>query len=193
MSDLYEEVCAWYNLYMAWLGAARGKRGREPAARFEYHLEDNLLQLQEELQGQTYRPGPYDSFYIHEPKRRLISAAPFRDRVVHHALCNVIGPPFERRFIADSYANRLGKGTHRALDFYERITEANGRKGKERLEKLRQADVALDKVRHYLRLAARWKWLSGGQYRHAAAMAAEVGRLLGGWIKQTIDALGKTM
>jgi hypothetical protein len=116
MSDLYEEVCAWYNLYMAWLGAARGKRGREPAARFEYHLEDNLLQLQEELQGKTYRPGPYDSFYIHEPKRRLISAAPFRDRVVHHALCNVIGPPFERRFIADSYANRIGKGTHRALD-----------------------------------------------------------------------------
>jgi len=72
-------------------------------------------------------------------------------------------------------------------------TEANGRKGKERLEKLRQADVALDKVRHYLRLAARWKWLSGVQYRHAAAMAAEVGRLLGGWIKQTVDALGKTM
>ena len=116
MSDLYEEVCAWYNLYMAWLRAARGKRGREAVARVEYHLEDNLLQLQEELQGKTYRPGPYDSFYIHEPKRRLISAAPFRDRVVHHALCNVIGPPFERRFIADSYANRLGKGTHRALD-----------------------------------------------------------------------------
>ena len=79
-----------------------------------------------------------------------------------------------------------------ALDFYERITEANGRKGKERLEKLRQADVALDKVRHYLRLAARWKWFSEGQYRHAAAMAAEMGRLLGGWIKQTIETLGKT-
>jgi hypothetical protein len=53
---------------------------------------------------------------IHEPKRRLISAAPFRDRVVHHALCNVIEPIFERRFIFDSYANRVGKGTHRALD-----------------------------------------------------------------------------
>jgi hypothetical protein len=53
---------------------------------------------------------------IHEPKRRLISAAPFRDRVVHHALCNCIEPLFERSFIHDSYANRLGKGTHRALD-----------------------------------------------------------------------------
>ncbi|MCL4299466.1 MAG: reverse transcriptase/maturase family protein [Anaerolineae bacterium] len=65
--------------------------------------------------AQSYRPGPYASFYIHEPKRRLISAAPFRDRVVHHALCNLIEPIFERSFIADSYANRLGKGTHRAL------------------------------------------------------------------------------
>lgn len=68
------------------------------------------------LLAKSYQPGPYASFYIHEPKRRLISAAPFRDRVVHHALCNVIEPIFERSFIDDSYANRVGKGTHRALD-----------------------------------------------------------------------------
>ena len=86
------------------------------AANFEYHLEDNLVNLQQELATKTYQPGPYQSFFIHEPKRRLISAAPFRDRVVHHALCNVIEPAFERSFIADSYANRVGKGTHRALD-----------------------------------------------------------------------------
>jgi RNA-directed DNA polymerase len=116
LSRLYEQVCTWDNLHLAWRKAARGKRGREPAASFEYRLEDNLLQLQGELQGQTYRPGPYHSFYIHDPKHRLISAAPFRDRVVHHALCNVIEPLFERRFIPDSYANRVGKGTHRALD-----------------------------------------------------------------------------
>ena len=116
MSSLYEQVYTWDNLYLAWRKAARGKRGREPAASFEYRLEDNLLQLQDELQGKTYRPGPYHSFYIHDPKHRLISAAPFRDRVVHHALCNVIEPLFERCFIPDSYANRVGKGTHRALD-----------------------------------------------------------------------------
>ncbi len=69
-----------------------------------------------ELREQTYQPGPYNSFYIHEPKRRLISAAPFRDRVVHHALCGLIEPIFERSFIHDSYANRAGKGTHRALN-----------------------------------------------------------------------------
>jgi RNA-directed DNA polymerase len=116
LSDLYEQVYTWDNLYLAWRKAARGKRGRPPAAGFEYCLEDNLLQLRQELRSKTYRPGPYHSFHIHDPKRRLISAAPFRDRVVHHALCNVIEPFFERRFIADSYANRVGKGTHRALD-----------------------------------------------------------------------------
>jgi hypothetical protein len=88
---------------------------RAPAATFERQLKDNLVALQNDLAQQTYQPGAYYNFYIHEPKRRLISAAPFRDRVVHHALCNVIDPLFERGFIFDSYANRVGKGTHRAL------------------------------------------------------------------------------
>jgi RNA-directed DNA polymerase len=113
---LYPQVCAWENLYLAWRKARKGKRGRVPAATFEFDLETNLVQLQRELLDKTYRPGAYTSFYIHDPKHRLISAAPFRDRVVHHALCNVIEPLFERRFIYDSYANRVGKGTHRALD-----------------------------------------------------------------------------
>jgi hypothetical protein len=112
----YTQVHTWENLWKAWRKAARGKRGRPPAAAFEYRLADNLLALEEELRTKTYLPGPYSSFFIHEPKRRLISAAPFRDRVVHHALCRVIGPLFERSFIQDSYANRAGKGTHRALD-----------------------------------------------------------------------------
>ena len=113
---LYPQVYDWHNLYAAWRKARKGKRGRVPAAQFEFDLETNLAQLEEELRTKTYQPGPYTSFYIHEPKRRLISAAPFRDRVVHHALCNIIEPIFERSFIHDSYANRVGKGTHRALD-----------------------------------------------------------------------------
>ncbi|MCP4358204.1 MAG: RNA-dependent DNA polymerase [Chloroflexi bacterium] len=104
----------WDNLLLAYRLASKGKRGKPDVAAFEHHLEDNLWQLAQELQQQTYRPGAYHSFFIHDPKRRLISAAPFRDRVVHHALCNLIEPPFERSFIADSYANRLGKGTHAA-------------------------------------------------------------------------------
>ncbi len=84
--------------------------------RFEFSLEENLITLQQELLQGHYLPGNYTNFKIHDPKIRLISAAPFRDRVVHHALCNIIEPVFERKFIFDSYANRVGKGTHRALD-----------------------------------------------------------------------------
>jgi hypothetical protein len=112
----YAGVCSWENLRLAYHYAARGKRGKEAAAAFEYRLADNLLDLQQELEAKTYRPGAYQSFYIHDPKHRLISAAPFRDRVVHHALCNLMEPIFERGFIHDCYANRVGKGTHRALD-----------------------------------------------------------------------------
>jgi retron-type reverse transcriptase len=113
---LYPRIWDFENLYLAYRKARRGKRGKTPAADFEQVQEDELLALQNELRTRTYQPGPYHSFYIHEPKRRLISAAPFRDRVVHHALCRVIEPIWERRFIYDSYANRIGKGTHRALD-----------------------------------------------------------------------------
>ena len=113
---MYAEIYSWDNLLRAYHKASRGKRGHANVAAFEHHLEDHLLALQCELEAKTYQPGAYTSFYIHEPKRRLISAAPFRDRVVHHALCNLIEPEFERSFISDSYANRIGKGTHRALD-----------------------------------------------------------------------------
>ena len=109
-------VYEWDNLLFAYRKAAKGKRGHFDVAKFEYRLEDNLLQLQRELREQTYQPGKYHSFYIHDPKKRLISAAPFRDRVVHHALCNLIEPILERSFIFDSYANRIGKGTHKAID-----------------------------------------------------------------------------
>jgi hypothetical protein len=103
-------------LWLAYHKAARGKRGREAAATFEFQIADRLLGLQRELQDGSYLPGAYRHFFIHEPKRRKISAAPFRDRVVHHALCNVIEPLFEPRFHPHSYANRVGKGTHRAVD-----------------------------------------------------------------------------
>jgi retron-type reverse transcriptase len=112
----YAALWDWENLRLAYGYAARGKRGKQATAAFEYRLADHLLELQEELATKTYQPGAYYSFYIHDPKRRLISAAPFRDRVVHHALCNLMEPLFERSFIHDSYANRVGKGTHRALD-----------------------------------------------------------------------------
>jgi RNA-directed DNA polymerase len=114
--SLFEQLCSWDNLHRAYRAAAKGKRGQAAVATFEYHLEDNLIELRDHLSSGQYRPGPYRSFYIHEPKKRLISAAPFRDRVVHHALCQLIEPVFERSFLPSSYANRIGKGTHRALN-----------------------------------------------------------------------------
>ncbi len=116
MKFMSMKLASWDNLYLAYRMAAKGKRGRPAVSAFDYRLEDNLLQLQSELLTGEYTPGDYSSFYIHEPKRRLISAAPFRDRVVHHALCNCIGPEFEKSFVDDSYANRVGKGTHRAIE-----------------------------------------------------------------------------
>lgn len=113
---LYENITDWTNLLRAFRKAARGKRGRLAAACFEHQIADRLIELQDALVMQQYKPGDYVHFVIHEPKQRLISAAPFCDRVVHHALCNVIEPAFERGFIFDSYANRRYKGTHKALD-----------------------------------------------------------------------------
>jgi len=113
---LYPQLCSFENLYQSYRAARRGKRMHASVAAFEYDQEGELLRLRDELQARAWQPGPYHSFYIHDPKRRLISAAPFRDRVVHHALVNVIEPIWEARFIHDTYANRVGKGTHRALD-----------------------------------------------------------------------------
>ncbi len=113
---LYPQVITFENLLQAWHKARQGKRYKQAAAEFECHLDEEMTDLCHELENETYQPGGYRHFTIHEPKRRKISAAPFRDRVVHHALCNVIGPIYERKFIPDSYANRVGKGTHKALD-----------------------------------------------------------------------------
>lgn len=114
--NLYPEIYSFYNLYWAWKKARRGKRYGAAAAEFERDLDLQLVDLQAELIDETYQPGPYTHFTVHEPKRRKISAAPFRDRVVHHALCNLLIPIYERKFIHDTYANRVGKGTHAALD-----------------------------------------------------------------------------
>ncbi len=114
--SLYAQVSDWPNLLAAFRWASLGKRGKRSAAAFEHQLADRLLLLQTELDDFTYRPGGYVNFWIHDPKRRRVSAAPFRDRVVHHALCHVIEPLFEAQFITDSYANRVGLGTHRAVD-----------------------------------------------------------------------------
>lgn len=113
--NLWPRITDFANLLQAAKQAQKGKRYQDNVLRFNAWREQNLLLLQAELREQSYTPGAYRTFEIYEPKKRMISAAPYRDRVVHHSLCNIIGPIFERTFIADSYANRTGFGTHRAL------------------------------------------------------------------------------
>jgi len=122
---LYPQVCSFENLWTAAHKAQRGKRFQHSVSRFNFHLERELFRLQDELLGQTYQPGEYHEFIIYEPKKRMISAAPYRDRVIHHALCNIVEPLFERTFIHDSYACRVGKGTHRAVDRFTKFSRQN--------------------------------------------------------------------
>lgn len=112
---LWDEIVSWDNLYAAFCAARKGKRGRLSTLIFSESLEENIINIQNHLIWKTWRPGAWREFYVYEPKRRLIQAPPFCDRVVHHALVNVIEPLFEKKFIKDSYACRKGKGNHAAV------------------------------------------------------------------------------
>lgn len=112
---LFERVAEFRTLLAAAHRARRSKGNRIEVARFVFHLESNLLSLQQELRSGAYRMQPYRAFEIREPKRRRICAAHFRDRVVHHAICGVLDPIFEAGLIGDTYACRRGKGTHAAV------------------------------------------------------------------------------
>jgi retron-type reverse transcriptase len=119
LGNLWPRLVSFENVLAAYRKAWRGKRSRQGVAEFGLALEWELLSLQRELQDGTYRPGDYRLFTIYERKPRVIAAAPFRDRVVHHAVMNLIEPALDRTFIADSYACRRGKGVHAAVDRYQ--------------------------------------------------------------------------
>jgi len=123
--DLYGQIASFSALHQAAQKAVAGKRKKPGAAAFFARLEPELLRLEEELLRGSYCPGTHIDFVVRDPKRRVVSAAPFRDRVVHHALYAVIAPIFERGFIADTYANRAGYGTHRALARYEHYRDSH--------------------------------------------------------------------
>ena len=114
-NHLFEAITSFENLIAAVRRAERGKRSQSSVGRFRTNIESEVLELQRQLREKTYSPGAYREKIITRPKERMISAAPFRDRVVHHALCRVVMPLFERRMIPDLYSNRAGKGTHAAI------------------------------------------------------------------------------
>ena len=115
VGNLFRDVVDYGNLTEAFRLAMKGC-GRTPeVCRFFFHLESELLRLQDELLIGAYQPGSYRCFMVYDPKERVIAVAPFRDRVVHHAVVRVLTPIYERVFIYDSYATRKGKGTHAAV------------------------------------------------------------------------------
>ena len=116
------DVASWENLRQASRRAARGKRRRPDVEAWLWREESELLHLREELLSGTYQPGGYRFFEIREPKRRLFAAAPFRDRVVHHAFCLWMAPVLERRFIARSFSCQIGKGTTAARECCRQLT-----------------------------------------------------------------------
>ncbi|MCB1208478.1 MAG: group II intron reverse transcriptase domain-containing protein [Verrucomicrobiales bacterium] len=111
-----EAIAAPENLLLAAAKARRGKSRRPDVEDWWQRRETQVLRLSDELASGTWRPAGYRFFEIHEPKRRMIAAAPFADRVVHHALCNVMQPALERRFIARSFSCQVGKGTTAARE-----------------------------------------------------------------------------
>lgn len=117
--NVYEELCSYENLETAFNKARRGKTLKKYVIEFEEKLKENLLQLRNELLMQTYNPQPLKTFILRDPKTRKISKSAFRDRVVHHAICNIIEPLFDKRFIHDSFANRLRKGTLNAIKRFD--------------------------------------------------------------------------
>lgn len=125
IKNIYPQIYEFSNLLLAARKAQKGKRKQSNVAAFNFNLEKRLLQIRAKLKDKTYQPGNYKTFTIYEPKQRMISAAPYPDRVVHHALCNIIEPLFEKIFIYDSYANRKDKGTHKALDRYKKFAQLN--------------------------------------------------------------------
>jgi len=128
--NLYPKLCSYKNLELAFKKASKGKSKKFYVIEFKKNLRQNLLDLKKELEGETYRPSSLTKFTIRDPKTRLIRKSIFKDRIVHHTIVNILEPIYEKRFIADNYANRIGKGTISAIkrvDKFKRKVSKNGK------------------------------------------------------------------
>jgi retron-type reverse transcriptase len=127
---LWEKIVNFENLYMAHRSAAKGKRFRHEVLAFSDYLEDNLFDLLDDMRNGTYTVGDYREFYVYEPKKRLVMALPYRDRVAQWAIYRVINPLFTKGYIEDSFACVDGRGIHSAAKrlqhFAQLVTRKNG-------------------------------------------------------------------
>lgn len=115
IKNIFPLIYDFENLFNAYKKAIKCKRYRPDVMEYTDRLEENLIELQNELIWKTYSVGQYNIFYVYEPKKRMIMSLKFKDRVAQHAIYSILNPYFEKQFISDSYACRVGKGTHRAI------------------------------------------------------------------------------
>lgn len=112
---MWAEICTFENLHKAYLHARKNKRYREEILRFSSNLEENLFALRDKLINRSFEVGNYHEFYVHDPKKRLIMALPFEDRIVQWAVYQVINPVYSSGYISDSFACIQGRGTQQAI------------------------------------------------------------------------------
>ncbi|MEK6889437.1 MAG: hypothetical protein AABW80_05015 [Nanoarchaeota archaeon] len=125
-NNLYNKIISFENLILAWKKARKGKTKKNYIIEFERDLFCNLLALHYELKYLSYRPKALVTFILRDPKTRKISKSEFRDRIVHHAIVNILEPIFDKTFIHDSCANRIGKGNLFAIQrFYKYLRKVS--------------------------------------------------------------------
>jgi retron-type reverse transcriptase len=129
-NNLYKKLCSFENISLAFRKAKLGKSKRDYVIKFEADLENNLKSLQEELLNKTYSLGSLKKFVIRDPKTRKIHASIFRDRIVHHAIINILNPIYNKIFIYDSFASRKNKGSQKAIERFESFVRKVSSNGK---------------------------------------------------------------
>jgi retron-type reverse transcriptase len=125
INDIYPKIISKENLYHAAYMAAKARRYTDAVSGFNFHLEAEIDKIHGELREKTYNHGQYRVFTVYDPKQRKIAAAPFKDRVVHHAVHDVIEPLMDKTFIYHSFACRKNKGTHKAIDWAQKFLRLN--------------------------------------------------------------------
>jgi RNA-directed DNA polymerase len=115
LENCFEKICSPENIWLAWTKYRKGKSECRAAREFEYHLEENLLNLIDELKSGSYCHGGYFKFMVYDPKQRTISAPTVKDHVAHQAIYNVLYPFYDQMFSPFSYSCRKKMGTHRAV------------------------------------------------------------------------------
>lgn len=125
--NLFQQIVSSENLFAAWDKFRVDKRHKKDVQVFEFKLEQNIFQLHRDLATKQYRHQPYTGFYIRDPKVRHIHKASARDRILHHAVFQVLNPIFDKTFIPTSFSCRIGKGVHRGVLEMERMIRAESR------------------------------------------------------------------